>query len=353
MSTSRDATHIGAPPARGGALQRILVHLGLPTVASVLLHIGVIAFLAFYTFNVVQQRDPNVGEWEGSVVAAEDLSGAFLWEESLSFAPPTGENADARFDDLIRMPDLEDSALRELHDAGSGDGEGGGSGDGLGLGDGALTLLGTGGGAGAAGTGGFGGGFGTGSLGTAGIWNLTVRANRLVYVVDFSGSIIVAVDDLKHELKRSIGRLKPSQSFNVIIFFSTGGGVDERITTESFQPQLVPATRATRRAFFTWIDRKAPRGMTEPLQAIRRALALKPQAVFFFSDGYFENDLVGEITDANRDVRASIHCLVFDELLLQDTSELPRETEGARRLKRVAEANNGRVKIVTGSDLGR
>jgi len=253
---------------------------------------------------------------------------------------------------LAALPRTTDVDLSELA-AGSASADFG-QGGGLGIGDGSLSLLGTGAGSGRAGTGGFGSGFGGGArIGRAGIWNLNIHTNKVVYVVDFSGSIIVAVDVLKRALKRSIGRLKPTQYFNVIVFYSSGGGQDERVRTESFKPQLEPADEVNRREFFRWIDRKAPEGRTEPLAAIRRALALEPDAVFFFSDGYFDDSLVSRITRANADQRTRIYCLVFDEILLEDTSGLPRETEGARRLKRVAEANRGTAKVVTGKDLAR
>ena len=54
-----------------------------------------------------------------------------------------------------------------------------------------------------------------------------------------------------------------------------------------------------------------------------------------------------------QEARAQIHCLVFDELLLQNTSGLPQMTDGARRMKRIADQNGGKTKIVTGADLGR
>jgi hypothetical protein len=94
-------------------------------------------------------------------------------------------------------------------------------------------------------------------------------------------------------------------------------------------------------------------GSTEPLAAVRRALAGKPDAIFFFSDGYFDESVVEEILRANRSVKARIHCLVFDELLLQDTSGLPHLTDGARRMQRIADASGGKLKIVTASDLKR
>jgi hypothetical protein len=351
----------GGPAARENLVDRearnpffrYLMHLGLPLSVSLVIHVGVLAFLALKTFDVLTKPRIEVGEWEGTVVEAGELGSAFQWSDQNVLEAPADTPLGDALDSLTNLPAVSDFGLSDLNarEVGTGIGDG----TGLGLGDGPLSLLGTGSGAGEAGTGGFGSGLGGGGarIGQAGIWNLTIRANKIVYVVDFSGSIIVAVDDLKRELKRSVGRLAPSQSFDVIIFYSSGGGQDEKVRTESFKPKLQPADRETRLEFFQWIDRKAPMGVTEPLQAVKRALSLNPEVIFFFSDGWFDDSVVSEIERANRSARARIYCLVFDELLLQDTTGLPRETEGARRLKRIAEANRGQVKIVTGKDLTR
>ncbi len=167
------------------------------------------------------------------------------------------------------------------------------------------------------------------------------------------GSIVVCVDDLKRELKRAIGRLKPSQSFNVILFYSTTGGA-QTVKTESFKGKLEAATDDVRKEFFGWIDRKAPQGDTEPLPAIRRALEMKPEVIFFLSDGYFDDTVVGAITSENKKVHAKVFSLVFDEAYLTDKGDLaPKETEGSLRMKRIAEANGGKTKIVTAKDLAK
>lgn len=356
-------TGMGSAEARGAAWEspadrearnpffRYSMRIGLPTLLSLLVHVGVLGFLAVKTFDVLRPAVEAPSDYEATVTEslADQMTKAFHWDALDPLAAPLELAPDATLDDLtsINIPDLKPSDL-DARAAGGGSGTGG-----LGIGDGPLALLGTGTGAGEAGTGGFGSGLGGGELGAAGLWDLRIRANKIVYVVDFSGSIIVAVDELKNELKKSIGALRPSQQFTVIIFYSTGAGADERVRTESFKLELVSATEENRRAFFDWIDRKAPRGATEPLEALQRAIDLRPDAIFFFSDGYFEDAVVTAITRANRAARAQIYGLVFDELLLQDTSAMPRETEGSRRLKQIAEANNGRVYVVTGRDLRR
>ncbi len=356
--TSATAAELIAAPTDREArspLYAVAMHLGLPLAVSLVVHGAVFGLLATKLFPVTSTAPP-VGEYEARITPTtpEADTPIYSWDETPTLQPLADLADDATLATSSGAPDL--SALGDdIADGAGGRGLGGmGGGDSLGVGDGALTLLGTGGGAAAPGTGGFGTGAGAGTdVGQAGIWNLRVRADKLVYVVDFSGSIINTADDLKHELKRSVGRLQPAQYFNVIIFYSTGAGADDRVHTESFRPQLVPATAATRRDFFTWIDGMKPRGKTEPMQAMKWALALEPDAVFLFSDGFFDDALVAQITQINNAVGASIHCLVFDELLLEDSSGLPRATEGSRRLRRIADANNGRVKIVTGKDLSR
>jgi hypothetical protein len=332
-------------------LFRYFLHLGLPVSVSLVIHVGLFVFLALKIFELPTRATADIGEWEGHVVAAEDLAaGLQFGNDKLMDAPADALNTDTPAElPPYRVGELDLSAL-DARTPGPGTGDA----TGLGLGEGSLSLLGTGGGAGEAGTGGFGTGLGGGAqLGQAGVWNVSVRANRIVYVIDYSGSVSVAVDDLKRELKRSVGRLTPAQSFDVIMFYSVPGDRDEKVMTESFKPRLEPAERDVRQEFFRWIDRRAPRGETEPLEAMRRALALNPEAIFFFSDGYFEDTVVGEIERANRTARARIYCLVFDEILLEDKSGLPRETEGVRRLKRIAEGNGGKVKIVTGKDFSQ
>ncbi len=340
--------------ARVAAL-RWTLHIGLPLAISLVLHIVVITVLGWKTFDVAGRPRAAVGEYEATLTERfEDrFDEALDWSVSDMLPVPSDAPEVAEPDESGALDEL---ALSEFasEDATAG-GLGLGAGEGLGLSDADLVLLGTGGGAGGAGTGGLGAGFGGGggSVGQVGLWSLRVRADRVVYVVDFSGSIIVAVDDLKRELVRSVSRLAPGQLFDVIIFYSTGAGQDESLRTESFRPQLEPADERTRRAFFHWLADRVPRGRTEPLDAIQHALALGPDAIFFLSDGFFADRIVDDIERANRSVGARICCLVFDEILLQDTTGLPRETEGVRRLKRIAEANGGKVKIVTGQDLAQ
>ena len=338
---------------------RWLIHLGVPVTASLAVHLLLLAVLALYSWKVLGGGS-ELAEYEVTIAdaAASDSVETLKWPGErlidLDQSEAGRERDPFRFSELIDRSDLSELARGE---PGVGSGESGAGG--FGIGDsGRSGVLGIGAGAGGGGGGGLGEGFGTGfGIGQAGVWDLRASGNTFAYVVDFSGSIIVAVDDLKRELKRSIGKLTARQLFAVFVFYSTySSGADgqvEQFRTEAFSSELRAATPEAKSEFFAWIDRKQPMGQTEPLPAMKRALALRPEAVFFFSDGYFDDRVVTEIAQANRKVGAQIHCLVFDELLLQDTSGMPRLTDGARRLKRIADESGGKLKVVTGADLGR
>ncbi len=363
-NTSRQTAPRPAPPAEPlvdrevyNPYFRWLVHLGVPLSVSLFVHAVLFVFLAVQSWNVfARSRSTPPGKYEVALRDAATLTpppeqqlrwpGEHLDELDTAAPPDNPFDLDA-LAETANLADLahDEPSLNpgELGTGGFGIGESGRSG-----------VLGIGAGAGEGGGGGLGAGFGTGSgIGRAGVWNLHATGSRFAYVIDFSGSIVVAVDDLKRELKRSIGRLTSKQSFDVFIFYSTGTERVEHFKTEAFMPRLVAATPQDKRRFFAWIDRKAPQGRTEPLAAMKRAIALHPDAIFFFSDGMFDDKIVDQIARANRKVRAQIHCLVFDELLLSDTSGMPRLTEGARRLKRIADASGGKTRVITGADLGR
>jgi hypothetical protein len=322
-----------------------LIHVGLPMCISLVVHASLFIALGLTTWQVLTSRDARDLSATLRTTGGDPFATSFQWpgqEKLEDFTPEPPPELESLSDlrDLSRVSSLTVESKTEIGDAG-----------GFGLGErGPLGLLGTGSGAPESGKGG-GTGPGLGErpgIGRAGVWNVDVAANRVCYVVDFSGSTVGASDDLKRELKRSVGNLRAGQSFDVFVFY----GKDDKYVTESFRPQLVPADAESKRMFFDWIDTKVANGHTEPLKAVERALKLGPDAIFFFSDGYFDDPkAVEKITGLNRRVGASIHCLVFDDILLTDTSDMPVSSEGAKVLKRVADQNGGKTKIITARDL--
>lgn len=104
-----------------------------------------------------------------------------------------------------------------------------------------------------------------------------------VFVVDVSGSMNgFPLDVSKTLLKNLIGSLRPSDSFNVILF----AGASQQLA-----PQSLPATSANITRALQVIDEQQGGGGTELLPALRRAMTLqldrdRSRSVVVITDGY-------------------------------------------------------------------
>ncbi|MBL9147730.1 MAG: hypothetical protein JNM94_03470 [Phycisphaerae bacterium] len=145
------------------------------------------------------------------------------------------------------------------------------------------------------------------------------RAASVVYVVDASGSLVGTLPIVLDELERSIERLSPAQRFGVVFFQRNAAlsppGSD---ALRSADPRAVRETMAWAR------EKVRPSGRSNPLAAIERALAWKPDVVFLLStsitgSGEFEisqAELLDRLEalnppDAQGVRRTRIHCIQF------------------------------------------
>ena len=147
------------------------------------------------------------------------------------------------------------------------------------------------------GTGG-GGGRGEAPLGTA------AEADQFVYVIDISTSLNDYVggrprvgscfERVCHELLQSIEQLSPDQRFYVILFSECPRPMFD---AKSPFPQAIPATPENKAKLRDWLATVELGGDNFPEEALRMAFAMRPNAVFFLSDGQlpdFSFDFAGE-----------------------------------------------------------
>lgn len=158
-------------------------------------------------------------------------------------------------------------------------------------------------------------------------------AQRIVYVVDRSGSMLDSFAYVQSELKRSIAALRRSQKFHVI-FFNSGPPL------ESPPQRLVSAIHAHKQQFFAFLDTVVPRGDTQPERAMRRALALEPDLIYLLSDGIdFEPTLLQKLDEWNKGRRTRIFTIAY------------LDRTGSELLERIARAHNGEFTFVSEYDL--
>lgn len=143
---------------------------------------------------------------------------------------------------------------------------GGGGGSGRGLGGG--------GGRGAAGE--------KGSLGEANFFGTPARANRVVFLVDNSGSMKQGrMETTLLELARSVESLGDKQEFYVVFYSDQA----YPMFYPASEMQAVPATRANKERFFQWLQTVELCVGGALLKAVEIAESLDPQVVYVLSDG--------------------------------------------------------------------
>lgn len=135
---------------------------------------------------------------------------------------------------------------------------------------------------------------------------ISAKGSRFVFIIDRSTSMTNndRISKAKTELLNTISALNPSAFFK-IIFYSSG--------PDLMWPEgaLVKVTPQNLGFAFAWVESIEPFGATEPRQAILSGLAEDPDALFFLSDGSFDETVADAI--ATRNSRVPIHTICFEE----------------------------------------
>lgn len=192
-------------------------------------------------------------------------------------------------------------------------------------------------GSGSAGSGGDAGppGLSLGSGGGVNFFGLQSSApgvRSIVYVVDRSGSMMDTFGSVRAELRRSIGALRRSQKFHVIFYNSL-----DPVENPPMKP--VSAIDANKRAFYEFLETITPSGGTRPERALRQALALEPDLIYFLSDGVFEPEVAERLKEWNRGGRTKIYTIAY------------LDPQGRHLLESIARQHGGEFRFVSEHDI--
>ena len=125
-----------------------------------------------------------------------------------------------------------------------------------------------------------------GEVGTARttVFGVEGEGNRFIYVFDRSGSMAGfdarPLRTAKAELLKSLSDLQPIHQFQIVFYnekpriFNPGGG----------RPQMMWGDAASKRLAQAFVNSISGTGSTDHLAALRKALALDPDVVFFLTD---------------------------------------------------------------------
>ncbi len=176
----------------------------------------------------------------------------------------------------------------------------------------------------------------TGGSGTS-FMGVETAAKRVVYILDFSGSMFSAqnhpkLDHVLLELKRSVTRLPTDHAFYIIFF--------DDLELPMPSPAMVAATAANKAHYFQWADVESvgdsARGGTDPAGAMRIALStLNPDAIYLLTDGNFVPDeTFAAISKFNASHAVEINTIGF------------HDQGGEATLRQIASENNGEYRYV-------
>jgi hypothetical protein len=106
------------------------------------------------------------------------------------------------------------------------------------------------------------------------------RVRSVVYVVDASGPMVTILPRVLGEVQRSVSALSPTQRFGVVVLGDPGEGAPP---FRQFEGKLVDANPRNVGRLKDWLGTVSPSGRSNPLDGLRVALSMKPQAVFLLS----------------------------------------------------------------------
>ena len=180
---------------------------------------------------------------------------------------------------------------------------------------------------------GTGNGIGDGSGAGGSFFGVNTPGKKFVFVVDASSSMNhpfpgpgkTALGRVKLELLNCVSQMSEDQQFFIVYFNDRGIPMPART--------LVSATAEVKQHYLTWMAKQKGEGQTEPEEALLLALRLKPDVIYFLTDGAFKYRVVKRVADMNHQ-RVAIHTVCFGN------------ADGEKFMRMVSSQNGGTYQFV-------
>jgi hypothetical protein len=177
---------------------------------------------------------------------------------------------------------------------------------------------------------------GTAMGGATSLFGITDAGRRFVYVLDRSGSMsdYGAIRVAKAELMSSLERLDATQQFQVVFYSNSPLLLESRDSRSNMFRGIDTHRLEVRRQ----TDAILPDGGTRHLDALREALQLNPDVIFFLTDAAEPQLNAEELADVERrnNGGSRIHCIEFGKGPSLYTERGPKNF-----LQKIAEQNDG------------
>jgi hypothetical protein len=166
-------------------------------------------------------------------------------------------------------------------------------------------------------------------LGKVSFFGKEVTANSVAFVIDASKSMSgMRFHRARTELVNALGKLQPDQRFFVVFYTNE--------TYPMFFPdntvELIEASQRNLDRVSHWIEQSQVQGGTQPQLAMIMTLKLKPDVVFFLSDGDIPFETQGIVKFNNHGT--AVHTITFGSDV------------GAAIMRRIAAKNGGEYRFI-------
>ena len=161
------------------------------------------------------------------------------------------------------------------------------------------------------------------------------NAYKVVYVVDVSASLMIYLDPIVEEMRRSIQALKPSQQFHIVL-------AGPRKVVEFTPKRLVSANAKHKQLAMQFVDTMRDllgAGAADPIAAMERAFGAKPELIYFLTDG--------DYTNLEKNLLASLGKWNADRTVKITTIGFTRRPAARQLLQRIAREHGGHFRSAT------
>ena len=136
-------------------------------------------------------------------------------------------------------------------------------------------------------------------------------------------------DALRIQVRMAIDNLKPPQSFNVVFI--------KENSPPPPAPDLLFTTPENKRLVLDYVEKFAPSGPTDPMPALTRAFAMKPELIYLLcdpSDFPDKKAVIDLIHKNNPNNKIMINCIGFevhDDASKKYLDDIAKETKGMHK----------------------
>ena len=183
---------------------------------------------------------------------------------------------------------------------------------------------------------------GTGIMAPTQFFGSQVWGTKFVFVIDHSGSMRQRdrLGAAKRELMASLAKLPPEAQFQIVFY-----NVQPEAILHPKNLRLHFATDQNRLLASREMDKIIADNGTEHFPALKMALSLRPDVIFFLTDADDLGDAdVRAVTEANRSLQARIHTIEFG---------IGAEVDRENQLRELSRLNGGTYRYVDAATFDR